>query len=414
MRSLLLGMLLLTAPTVSQAENWSRFLGPDGRATSLDSDIPLTWSESENLKWKTEIGAGSSSPIVWNDRVFLTSYSGAGEDVTRALLCFDRETGKQLWKFQVGNEGIEDPAQGFLNEHGYASNTPVTDGKLVYVFFGKMGVYAIDFNGNEKWAVPLGKESSNRQWGSAASPILYQDKLIVNAADEGRAIVALNKSTGELIWESEAAGYELSYNTPTVVEQHNELVVSVPGELWALNLETGKLKWYAETNLAGNVSPTTILDGETIFAFGGFRSSGSHAFPVGGEDDVTSDELWYARNSSYVATPLLHEGHFYWIDDRGIAYCTRAADGELVYRERVPGLTSGGRPVYASPVLAGDQIYIVSRYDGTFVLPAKPEFEILAQNKFASDDSDSSGTPALSDNEIFLRSGKYLYCISAE
>ena len=302
MRSLLLGMLLLTAPTMSQAENWSRFLGPEGRAASPKSDIPLTWSESENLKWKTAIGAGSSSPIVWNDRVFLTSYSGAGEDVTRALLCFDRETGKQLWKFQVGNEGTEDPAQGFLNEHGYASNTPVTDGKLVYVFFGKMGVYAVDFNGNEKWSVPLGKESSNRQWGSAASPILYQDKLIVNAADEGRAIVALNKSTGELIWESEAAGYELSYNTPTVVEQHNELVVSVPGELWALNLETGKLKWYAETNLAGNVSPTTILDGETIFAFGGFRSSGSHAFPVGGEDDVTSDELWYARNSSYVAT----------------------------------------------------------------------------------------------------------------
>ena len=414
MRSLLLGMLLLTAPTMSQAENWSRFLGPEGRAASPKSDIPLTWSESENLKWKTAIGAGSSSPIVWNDRGFLTSYSGAGEDVTRALLCFDRETGKQLWKFQVGNEGTEDPAQGFLNEHGYASNTPVTDGKLVYVFFGKMGVYAVDFNGNEKWSVPLGKESSNRQWGSAASPILYQDKLIVNAADEGRAIVALNKSTGELIWESEAAGYELSYNTPTVVEQHNELVVSVPGELWALNLETGKLKWYAETNLAGNVSPTTILDGETIFAFGGFRSSGSHAFPVGGEDDVTSDELWYARNSSYVATPLLHEGHFYWIDDRGIAYCTRAADGELVYRERVPGLTSGGRPVYASPVLAGDHIYIVSRYDGTFVLPARPEFEILAQNEFADDDSDASGTPALSGNEMFVRSGKYLYCITAE
>lgn len=414
MRSLLLGMLLLTAPTMSQAENWSRFLGPEGRAASPKSDIPLTWSESENLKWKTAIGAGSSSPIVWNDRVFLTSYSGAGEDVTRVLLCFDRETGKQLWKFQVGNEGTEDPAQGFLNEHGYASNTPVTDGKLVYVFFGKMGVYAVDFSGNEKWSVPLGKESSNRQWGSAASPILYQDKLIVNAADEGRAIVALNKSTGELIWESEAAGYELSYNTPTVVEQHNELVVSVPGELWALNLETGKLKWYAETNLAGNVSPTTILDGETIFAFGGFRSSGSHAFPVGGEDDVTSDELWYARNSSYVATPLLHEGHFYWIDDRGIAYCTRASDGEQVYRERVPGLTSGGRPVYASPVLAGDRIYIVSRYDGTFVLPARPEFEILAQNQFADDDSDASGTPALSGNEMFVRSGKYLYCITAE
>lgn len=132
--------------------------------------------------------------------------------------------------------------------------------------------------------------SSNRRWGSGSSPVLYKDLLIVNAADEGRSLVAFDKATGEIKWKSEADGYELSYNTPTVVAQHEELVVAVPGELWGVNLKTGKLKWFAQTNLTGNVSPTTILDGETVYTFGGYRSSGSHAYPVGGKKDVTDTE----------------------------------------------------------------------------------------------------------------------------
>ena len=125
------------------------------------------------------------------------------------------------------------------------------------------------------------------------------------------------------------------------------------------------------------------------------------------EKDVTDTEKWYGRSSSYVATPLLYMmGHLYWFDDKGMAFCTKASDGEVVYRERIDGLSRGGRPVYASPVLAGDRIYVVSRYDGTFVLPARPEYKILAQNKFSDDDSDASGTPAISGDELFLRTRK--------
>jgi outer membrane protein assembly factor BamB len=244
--------------------------------------------------------------------------------------------------------------------------------------------------------------------------VLHADILIVNAADEGQAIFAFDKATGEEKWKAEASGLELSYNTPTIDTNHGNLIVAVPGEIWGLNLKSGKLRWFAETNLTGNVTPTTILDGETVYTFGGYRSSGSHAYPTTGTDDITGKELWYSRNSSYVATPLLHQGHLYWFDDRGIAYCMRVTDGEIVYRERVRGLSSGGRPVYASPVLAGDKIYIVSRHDGTFVIPAMPKFEILAQNKFASDDSDASGTPAISGNDLFLRTGRYVYCIGRE
>lgn len=394
-------------------DNWPRFLGPEGRAISLDSQIPTTWNDDQNLKWKSPLGPGSSSPIVWEQFVFVTSFSGEGEGVTRKLHCFDRATGENRWTFEVANSGYEDAYRGFITEHGYASNTPVTDGELVYVFFGKMGVYAIDFEGNQVWHQPVGKESSNREWGSAPSPVLHEEMLIVNAADEARSVIAFNKQSGEKIWTSEAAGYELSYNTPTVDAKHEHLIIPVPGELWGLNLKTGKLRWYAETNLTGNVSPSPIIDQEQIYIFGGFRSSGSHAFPTGGRGDITDNEAWSSRNSSYVATPLLHEGHFYWIDDRGVAHCMNASNGEQVYRERVPGLSLGGRPVYASPVLAGDKIFVVSRHDGTFVLPAKPEFAVLSQNKF-SDDSDASGTPAISKNEMFLRTGQFLYCVAAE
>jgi outer membrane protein assembly factor BamB len=395
-------------------KNWSRFRGTDGRGLAPDSRLPLTWSESSNLKWKSPIAAGSSSPIVWGDRVFVTSYQGAGRDVERTLHCLDRRTGKSVWTKSVKNNGPEDGYQGYITEHGYASNTPVTDGTHVYAFFGKSGVFAYDMEGNQKWQVNLGTESSNRQWGSGTSPVLHDNLLIVNAADEGQAVVALDKMTGKEVWKAAAGMLELSYNTPTVVPRLNQLIVAVPGELWGLNLKTGKMKWYAETKLTGNVSPSPQVDGDKVYIFGGYRSSGSHAFPIGGKKDVTDQEIWNARSSSYVATPLLHNGHLYWFDDRGMAFCTNAKNGEVVYRERIKGLSNGGRPVYASPVLAGDKIYIVSRYDGTFVIPAEPRFEILAQNKFAGDESDASGTPAVVGNEMFLRTGKFLYCVGSK
>lgn len=417
MKSDLLTLLFLTCLCSSGLAdaNWPRFLGPGGRATSDSSDPPLTWSESENLRWRAPIGPGSSSPIVWGDHVFVTSFRGQGNSVVRILHCFDADTGKALWTFERENQGNEDAYRGYLTEHGYASSTPVTDGTNVYAFFGKMGVYAIDLLGQQKWHVEIGKGSSNREWGSGASPILNGNVLVVNAADEARCIFAFDKSTGKQVWKSESDGYELTYNTPTFVPQHQEILISAPGELWALHSGTGKLKWFAETKLTGNVSPTIVLDNETAYTFGGYRSSGSHAFPIGGnangEKDVTAREIWYSRSSSYVATPLLHDGHLYWFDDRGMAFCTKAQNGELVYRERVRGLSSGGRPVYASPVRAGNRLYIQSRFDGTYVLPASPEFQVLAQNKF-EDESDASGTPAISGNRLFLRSGKYLYCIA--
>lgn len=149
-----------------------------------------------------------------------------------------------------------------------------------------------------------------------------------------------------------------------------------------------------------------------VYIFGGFRSSGSHAIHAGGKGDVTDTRVaWTSLSSSYVATPLLHDSHLYWIDDRGQAWCTHAEDGSLVYRERVKDLQSGGRPVYASPILIGDRIFVVTRRDGTLVLPASPEFKVLHQNRINSDPFDFNGTPAVTGDASFLRSDRAIYCI---
>ncbi len=409
-----LASLILSLPL--HAADWNRFRGPGGSGVSADETAPATWSDSQNLRWKTPLpGAGSSSPIVSGDRIFVTCFSGEGESLRRHLVCIDRTGGGIVWSKALAADQPEDGYQGYLTEHGYASNTPVADGSNVYVFFGKTGVLAFDFDGDKKWQVHVGKESSNRRWGSAASLVLHEDKLIVNASEESRSILALDKSTGEEIWSAAAESLELAYGTPTPVgleDGRSELVIGVPSEVWGLNPDTGKLNWLARTNLTGNVCPSIVAGDGAVYVFGGYRSSGSHAIRPGGRRDVTdSHTLWSSRNSSYVATPLLFEGHLYWVDDRGQAFCVEAESGDLVYRERLRGVSSGGRPFYASPILVGDKLYVVSRYDGTFVFAAKPEFEQLAQNQFESDDSDFSGTPAVSDGKLFIRSGKFLYCV---
>ena len=189
------------------ASDWPRFRGPDGAAVSVETNLPVTWSDTENLKWKAPLpGPGSSSPILSGERVFVTCYSrygidrrnpGKPEDLKRHLLCLNAADGKTIWKRTVDAVLPEDPYQGYLREHGYASSTPVADGQRVYVFFGKTGVLAFDVEGNPLWRTDLGGESSNRRWGSASSPILYENLVIVNASEEGRSLVALDKMTGK-------------------------------------------------------------------------------------------------------------------------------------------------------------------------------------------------------------------------
>ncbi len=412
---------------LATAADWTRFRGPNGSGIATDANVATTWSETKNLQWKTALpGRGSSSPIVCGERVFVTSYSGYGDGsdggsldkLQRHLLCLDRQSGKILWDKSVAAELPEDLYSGYLTEHGYASSTPVTDGERVYVFFGKTGVLAFDFSGKQLWKVNVGRQSSNRRWGSAASLMLYKNLVVVNAAEESRSIRALDTLTGKEVWKAEADSMELSFSTPTLVdcgEGRTDLVVAVPGELWAMNPDTGKLRWFAQTVIGGNVSPSVVASDGVIFVTGGFPQMGTVAVRGGGKGDVTKTHiLWSSEVASYVPSTIVRGGHLYFVSDRGVAICMEAGTGKVVHKEAIPGIAGGGKPVYASALLAGNHFYAVTRRKGTFVLDATPQMTVIAQNNLAGDDSDFNATPAISSGQIFLRSNRFIYCVKSD
>ncbi|MEO6182027.1 MAG: PQQ-binding-like beta-propeller repeat protein, partial [Verrucomicrobiota bacterium] len=404
-------VLFSLAASSGAAADWPRFRGPNGDGIATDAKPPTLWSDTKNLKWKSVLpGPGSSSPIVSGGKIFVTCYSGYGDGsaggspdkLQRHLICIDQKSGKILWDKSVAAELPEDAFTGFLTEHGYASSTPVTDGERVYVFFGKTGVLAFDLDGKQLWKVNVGKMSSNRRWGSGASLVLYKNVVIVNASEESRSIRALDKSTGKEVWKAEADSLELCFGTPVLVDcggGRTDVVIGVPGELWGLNPDTGKLRWFAETGIDGNVSPSAVAVDGVVYLTGGFPRQGSVAVRAGGKGDVTKTNLlWSSQNASYVPSPIVQGGNFYLISDQGFATCLEAKTGKLVYKERVSSAGAsgpGGKPFYASPVSAGGNFYAVSRRNGTFIIASKNEFSVVSQNKFAGDTSDFNAAPAI-------------------
>ncbi|MCH7729127.1 MAG: PQQ-binding-like beta-propeller repeat protein [Planctomycetes bacterium] len=405
---ILLGLLALHGGSVLNAADWPGFRGKNGDGTSSDENVPTEWGDSENLKWKLGLpGKGFSSPIVVGKHVFVTAFSGTRNQVKRHLVCVSRETGKELWTKSV--DGASDSSDSGFAYHGQASHTPVSDGERVYVMFGSSGVIAFDMSGKQLWKQDLGNERRAR-FGTASSPILYKDMLIVTAGAESESMRAFDKATGKEIWKTEAGSLSGTYSTPLITtnsEGVEELLLSVRYELWSLNPATGKLKWYAETKVDTAACPTLIAHEGIAYVIGG-RSGGRTAVRIGGKKDVTdTNVLWSESGGSYVPSPVLHKGHLYWVNDSGVALCVDAKTGKQVGRKRL-----GGR-FYASVVLIKDKLYAVSRYGGTYVLKADPSFEQIALNKL-SDNSDFSGSPAVSDGQLFIRSDKNLYCIGGE
>jgi outer membrane protein assembly factor BamB len=406
--------------------DWPRLRGVNGDGKA-DGSLPLKWSDTENLKWKATLpGPGSSSPIIIGDKVFITCWSGyadgTGDDMSkmvRHLISINKTDGKIIWDKTVPAVQPEDFANGMLMEHGYASSTPVSDGSSVFVFFGKSGALAFDMDGKQLWQTSVGTNSNRKGWGSASSPILHKDTVIITAYDEGGAMVALDKKTGKQIWRAPAEGLDTVYSTPLI--SGGDLIIPVASEVWGLNPDSGKLRWYATYNMGGNVSPgVTVVDG-TLFVTGGYPTAGTAAIRLGGKGDITTaNTLWSINSASYIPTPIHHEGHLYVVNDAGFAMCIEAKTGEEIYRERVMensagqsggGRRGGGKPFYASPVLVGGNLYCPSRKNGVFVIAAKPTFEVIAKNTFASDSSQMNGTPAFDANRLYLRSDRALYCI---
>jgi outer membrane protein assembly factor BamB len=241
--------------------------------------------------------------------------------------------------------------------------------------------------------------------------------VIVNAASESRAILALDKKSGERIWETPAESLDLSFGTPTLVELpdgRSELALCVPGELWGLDPDTGTLNWYATVPITGNVSPSVAVHDGIIYATGGHMGRGTVAVAAGGKGDVTDTHVrWTARASTYVPSPLWHEGHLYSVAAKGIAVCLSAGTGQVVYKERLPSQGGGGCGVYASPIRVGDKLLVVTRTAGTMILAARPDYELITTNTLA-DPSQFNATPAVAGSQLLLRSDRAIYCISAE
>ena len=413
----IVAILLLTSWVSTWAEDWTAFRGPTGMGVSSEKNLPLTWSATENIAWQVKLpGPGSSSPITLGDRLFVTCYSGYGlepnegeqENLRRHVLCFDSKAGKLLWEKVIEPELPEHKYEGEGAYQGYAGSTPTTDGQRLYIFFGKSGVFCFDLDGKELWHTNVG-DGINR-WGSGCSPILYSELLIVNASVESRSLVALNKLTGEKVWETK--GIDAAWNTPLVVptKERKELIVSVKDRILSVSPDTGIEFWHAE-GVHRYVCPSVVAQDEVVFAIGGGHTS--LAVRCGGADDVTdSHGLWRLTKGSNVGSPLYHEGHLYWASDNGgIICCQNAATGEVVFQER---LDPGPGRIWSSPVLVEGKLYFVSQHKGVFVVAAEPTYKLLAHNVIEGDDSRSNGSLAASNGAFYMRSDRNLYCIKAK
>jgi outer membrane protein assembly factor BamB len=398
---------------VQLTATWPQFRGPGGQATSPDGNLPTTWSATENIDWKTELpGAGTSSPIILGDRIYLTTYSGynvpgeqgAQDDLKLHLVALNRN-GKIIWTRDVAPKLPEQDR--IREEHGYASSTPVADLERVYVFFGKTGMLAFDHGGNQLWQTSVGDELHG--WGTANSPILYKDLVIINASVESQSLVALDARTGREAWR--ASGIRESWNTPILVNTASgdtELVVAIMPKILGFDPAFGKQLWSCNTDINWYMAPSLVFHNDVVYSVGG-RTGGGLAVRVGGRGDVTSTHRpWSIRKGSNVTSPVYHDGHIYWMHENlGIAYCARAESGEIVYEERVPGCGQ----VYASPVLADGKIYYLARDGKSHVLPAEPRFEVLAVNSLG-ERGIFNASLGIADGRIYLRSNRYLYCIA--
>jgi hypothetical protein len=309
-----------------------------------------------------------------------------------------------LWNQEVAPRLPEQPT--IREGHGYASSTPAADKEQVYAFFGRSGVVAFSHGGKQLWKSDVGSQLNG--WGSAASPVLFGDLVIVNASVESESVVALNKKTGQEVWRKN--GMREAWNTPllvTLADGKTELVVATMGKLFGLNPATGEELWNCATGIGWYMVPSLVAQDGIIYCIGG-RSGGSLAVRAGGRGDVTeTHRLWTGRKGSNVSSPIVHEGHLYWMhENQGIAYCAETKSGEIVYEQRVEGADQ----IYASPVLSEGKLFYISRTGRSFVVAAKPTFELVAKNA-PIERSIFNASPAVAGSHLFVRSDRHLYCL---
>ncbi|MCC6797309.1 MAG: PQQ-like beta-propeller repeat protein [Candidatus Hydrogenedentes bacterium] len=460
----------LTGYGAAPEDNWPSWRGPNNNGVAAKSNPPSTWSETQNIKWKTALpGHGTSTPIIWGDKIFFQTAvptqeepappaappqdksqvsgpqsggtnpygpqasapqpegqrdggrreggrSGRGGMRTPPptfpykfnVVCIDRKSGKLLWE-KTAREEV--PHEGRHPTGSYASSSPVTDGKLMWVSFGSRGLYCYDLDGTQKWNRDLGKMQMKNSFGEGSSPALAGDAIVVLMDHEaGSKIMAFNKDTGEPLWEK-AREEATAWSSPHPVEVNGalQIVTAATNRIRSYNAKTGDIVWEC-AGLTANTIPTPVSGFGRVFCTSGFRGYSLKAIDLAHTGDLTGTPAiaWeVAQGTPYVASPLLYDDRIYLTADRGaVLSCYDAKSGKQLYSgQEIEGLAQ----IYASPAGAGDKIYIADREGKVAVVKKSDSFELLATNAL---DDGFDASPVFAGKELYLKGRKNLYCIA--
>jgi hypothetical protein len=434
-RAMTAGLLTISTLAVLQAEDWPQWRGARATGVSTEKNLPERWSATENIAWKAPIaGTGISTPVVSGGRIFVTSQVGSGVSrqgprlvqgadaaaageralrtaakddgqVSFVVEAFDRATGKRAREYRLAAEGTLPPVH---DKHNLASPSPITDGELVFAWFGTGQIVALDKAGKLVWRRHLGQEISpfTINWGHSSSPALFGDLLILLCDHEPASyLLAVDKRTGKERWKVDRGKGRSSYSTPLVVETSTgpELIVNSSERIDAYDPRTGAFLWHTgEANRFPIPSP--VLHDGILYASRGYRSGPYMAIRPGGRGDVSSSHvLWNVPTGApYVSSIVQYNGLIYMATDNGILSIADAKTGSRVWQGRVEGVFS------ASPVAGDGKVYLLAESGETIVLRAGPGAEIIARNSIGER---SLASMAISDGRLFIRTDEHLVAI---
>jgi outer membrane protein assembly factor BamB len=396
-----MSVLFLVLSLFFVTPDWPQFRGPTGQGVSDERGLPLTWSETKNVRWKTPIpGRGWSSPVVQGDRIWLTTATEEGKSL-RAI-AVDRNTGAILQNIEIFHLKS---AKLTNSKNSFASPTPVVEGDRVYVHFGAFGTACLTQSGEIVWKMRL--EYDNGQHGTGGSPVLYDDLLILSCdGNDVQFVVALDKATGKVRWKKTREGYQ-AYTTPLVVSLPGGDQVISPGALRAIAYEpkTGKEIWQVKYGEGFSNVPRPVYGDGLVFICTGFQQASLLAVRLDGRGDVTKSKVEWRldRGVPLTPSPLLVGNELYMVSDNGIATCVDAKTGQELWRARLGGNYS------ASPIYADGKIYFLSEDGESIVIAPGRELKHLATNQL---DGPTLASMAVSSGSLFIRSATHLYRIS--
>lgn len=432
-----LSVLLLFAyilPTPAD-DNWPQWRGPQNSGVSESANPPLTWSETENVKWKVAIdGSGTSTPIIWEDKVFvLTAIKTDQKDASIAdpkdqpktnffdikrpnavhefvVICLDRNSGKEVWR-EVATRKI--PHEGAHNDNDFASASPTTDGERLFCWFGSAGLFCYDLNGKKLWDRDLGEAKVGSSLGEGCSPVLYGDKLVI-VRDYSRqgSIEVLEAASGKTVWRKER-DEDNAWATPLVLEHSGriQVITTASDFVRSYDLNTGEVIWQC-SGLTGNCTPCPQVEGDYVICMSGYKGYAAMAIPLTESGDISkSDKIRWSLNKGtpYVPSSVLYDGLLYFNQsNQSIVRCVDSKTGEVAFGpQRIKGISN----IYASPVAANGRIYFVGRGGTTVVVNHSRRYEPMGSNVL---DERFDSSPALCGGQLFLRGSKHLYCIEQD